>query len=273
MVEAAATALGIFLNPHRLGMMMVGVLSGTVVGILPGLGGIVSVAILMPFIFRLDAFAAMAMLTGALAVVHTSDTITSVLVGAPGSAASVPSVLEGHPLARQGQTARALGAAYLSSLAGGLIGAAGLTLSIPIARPLVLAFGSPELFLLCAMGVSFAGSLLGKQVGRGILAGLLGLLLGTVGPAPAAIELRYTFGQVYLWDGISLVIVALGAFGIAKVVSLLARGGAIAQRVELGYGWGQGIRDVIRYRWLLLRGALIGLWAGILPVIGATAGT
>lgn len=273
MLEAAGTALGIFLDPSRLAMMMVGVAAGIFVGILPGLGGIVSVAILLPFIFRLDAFAAMAMLTGSLAVVHTADTITSVLIGAPGSAASATSVIEGHPLARQGQAARALGAAFLSSLIGGLIGALGLTVSIPIARPLVLAFGSPELFMLCALGVSFAGSLLGKEVRKGIIAGLLGLLLGTIGPAPAAAELRYTFGQVYLWDGISLVVIALGTFGIAEVISLLAQGGSIAQTVDLGAGWAQGIRDVVQHRWLVLRGALIGLWAGILPAIGATAGT
>ncbi len=273
MLEAAGTALGIFLDPFRLGMLMVGVLAGIMVGILPGLGGIVSVAILLPFIFQLDAFAAMAMLTGSLAVVHTADTITSILIGAPGSAASATSVVEGHPLARQGQAARALGAAYLSSLVGGLIGALGLTVSIPIARPLVLAFGSPELFMLTALGVSFAGSLLGKEARKGIIAGLLGLLLGTIGPAPAAAELRFTFGQVYLWDGISLVVIALGAFGVAEVVSLLAQGGSIAQTVDLGAGWAQGIRDVMHHRWLVLRGALIGLWAGILPAIGATAGT
>ncbi len=269
----AATALGIFLDPFRLGMMMVGVFAGIMVGILPGLGGIVSVAILLPFIFRLDAFAAMAMLTGSLAVVHTADTITSVLIGAPGSAASATSVVEGHPLARQGQAARALGAAYLSSLIGGLMGALGLTVSIPIARPLVLAFGSPELFMLTALGVSFAGTLLGKEPRKGIIAGLVGLLLGTIGPAPAAAELRFTFGQVYLWDGISLVVIALGAFGIAEVVSLLAQGGSIARSVDLGAGWAQGVRDVLQHRWLVLRGALIGLWAGIIPAIGATAGT
>ncbi|MGQ0549788.1 MAG: tripartite tricarboxylate transporter permease, partial [Armatimonadota bacterium] len=98
-------------------------------------------------------------------------------------------------------------------------------------------------------------------------------LLGTIGPAPAAAELRYTFGQVYLWDGISLVVIALGTFGIAEVISLLAQGGSIAQSIDLGAGWAQGIRDVFQHRWLVLRGALIGLWAGILPAIGATAGT
>lgn len=254
-------------------MMLLGILVGLVIGILPGMGGIVSVAILLPFMVRLDAFAALAMVTGSLAVVHTSDTITSVLIGAPGSAASVTSVMEGHPLARQGQAARALSAAYLSSLIGGLIGALGLTLSIPIARPLVLSFGSPELFMLTALGVSFAGSLLGKETRKGLAAGLLGLLLGTVGPSPTAAEVRFAFNQVYLSDGLDLAIVALGIFGIAEVVSLLARGGAVAQRTQLGRGWLQGVHDVFEHRWLVLRGSLIGMWAGVLPAIGATAGT
>lgn len=273
MAEALNAALALFLVPHRLGMMLLGVLAGLVVGILPGMGGIVAVAVLLPFVVQLDVISALAMLTGALAVVHTSDTITSVLIGAPGSAASVTTVMEGHPLARQGQAARVLAAAYLSSLIGGLIGAVGLTLSIPIARPLVLAFGSPELFMLTALGVSFAGSLLGKEARRGVIAGLLGLLLGAVGPSPAAAQLRFTFGQIYLMDGMDLAIVALGIYGIAETIGILSRGGAIAERIDLGQGWLQGLRDVVQHRWLVLRGALIGMWAGILPAIGATAGT
>ncbi|MGH2453351.1 MAG: tripartite tricarboxylate transporter permease [bacterium] len=253
--------------------MLLGVLAGIIVGILPGMGGIVAVAILLPFVTQLDAVGALALLTGALAVVHTSDTVTSVLIGAPGSSASVTSVIEGHALAKQGQAARALSAAYLSSLIGGLIGALGLTLSIPIARPLVLSFGSPELFMLTALGVSFAGSLLGKEPRRGIIAGLLGLLLGSIGSAPAAAQVRFAFERLYLMDGLDLAIVALGIFGLAEVVSLLAKGGAIARRVDLGSGWMQGLRDVVEHRWLLLRGSLIGIWAGVLPAIGATAGT
>jgi TctA family transporter len=273
MPDAISAALALFLNPDRLSMMLLGVAVGLVIGMLPGMGGIVSVAILLPFVVRLDPVTSLAMITGALAVVHTSDTITSVLIGAPGSAASVPTVLEGHPLARQGQAARALGAAYLSSLIGGLIGALGLTLSIPIARPLVLSFGSPELFMLTALGVSYAGSLLGRETRKGLLAGLVGLLLGSVGPSPAAAEVRFAFDQVYLTDGLHLAIVALGAFGVAEVIALLARGGAVAARTDLGRGWLDGLRDVLRHRWLVLRGSLIGIWAGVLPAIGATAGT
>ncbi len=273
MAEALRAAVELFVNPARLGMLALGSAVGLLVGILPGMGGIVAVAILLPFMVKLDPFPALAMATGALAVVHTSDTITSVLIGAPGSAAAVPTMMEGHPMARRGEAARALAAAYLSSLVGGIIGAVGLTLSIPMARPLVLSFASPELFMLTVLGVSFAGSLLGKEPLKGLAAGLLGLLLGTVGPAPAAAEVRFAFGQVYLTDGIDLALVALGMFGLAEVVSLMARGGAVAQRVELGRGWWEGVLDVWRHRWLVLRGALIGMWAGVLPAIGATAGT
>ncbi|MGH2373980.1 MAG: tripartite tricarboxylate transporter permease [bacterium] len=271
MLQAALAALAVFADPQRLGLLMVGVLAGFVVGMLPGLGGIVAVSVLLPIIFRFDASTGLAMLTGALAVVYTSDTITAVLVGTPGSPASAPTAIEGHPLARQGQAARALSAAFLSSLVGGFLGILGLTLSIPIARPLVMLLGSPELFMFTALGVTYAGSLLGASRVKGMLAGLLGVLLGLIGPAPAAAEFRYIFGKLYLMDGLSLVLVALGVFGIAECVSLLARGGAIAADVGVGRGWLQGVRDVIEHRWLLLRGTLIGIWAGVLPAIGATA--
>lgn len=273
MAEAALQALQVFASPERLALLLFGILAGIIVGILPGMGGIVAVSLLLPYVLRMDAVAAVAVLTGALAVVHTSDTITSVLLGAPGSAASATSVIEGYPLARQGQAPRALSAAFLSSMLGGLIGALGLTLSIPVARPLVLALGAPELFLLTLLGVSYAGSLLGKEVRKGLLSGLLGMLLGLVGPSPAAAQVRFDFGSLYLMDGLPLAVVALGLFGVAEVVDLLARGGSIAQAAVLGRGWLDGVRDVLRHRWLVVRGALIGMWAGILPALGATAGT
>ena len=273
MWDAALVALQRFADPVHLGMLVAGVLAGTVIGILPGLGGIACVAILLPFIYTLDVHTAMILLVGSLAVVHTSDTITSVLIGTPGSAAAAATILDGHPLAKQGQAARALSAAFLSSLIGGLIGALFLTLSLPIARPLVLLFGSPELLMLCVLGLSFAGFLTGGAPLKGGLAACLGLLLGSVGSAPADAVNRYTFGQLYLLDGIPLVGVALGIFGIAEIIDLLAKGGQIAERIALGHGWLQGARDVLQHWGIVVRGALIGVWAGILPGIGATAGS
>jgi putative tricarboxylic transport membrane protein len=273
MWDAAFIALERFASPVHLAMLTAGVLAGTVIGILPGLGGIACVAILLPFIYTLDVHSAMILLVGSLAVVHTSDTITSVLMGTPGSAAAAATILDGHPLAKQGQAARALSAAFSASLIGGLIGAIFLTLSLPIARPLVLLFGSPELLMLCVLGLSFAGFLTGGAPLKGGLAVCLGLLLGSVGSAPADAVNRYTFDQLYLLDGIPLVGVALGIFGIAEIVDLLAKGGQIAERVPLGHGWLQGVRDVARHWGIVVRGSLIGVWAGILPGIGATAGS
>ena len=254
-------------------MLTAGVLAGTVIGILPGLGGIACVAILLPFIYTMDVHSAMILLVGSLAVVHTSDTITSVLIGTPGSAAAAATILDGHPLAKQGQAARALSAAFLSSLIGGLIGTVFLTLSLPIARPLVLLFSSPELLMLCVLGLSFAGFLTGGAPLKGGMAACLGLLLGSVGSAPADAVNRYTFGQLYLLDGIPLVGVALGIFGIAEIIDLLAKGGQIAERIGLGSGWLQGVKDVVQHWGIVVRGSLIGVWAGILPGIGATAGS
>lgn len=273
MWDAALIALQNFANPMHMAMLMAGVFAGTVIGILPGLGGIACVAILLPFIYTLDVHTAMILLVGSLAVVHTSDTITSVLIGTPGSAAAAATILDGHPLAKQGQAARALSAAFLSSLIGGLIGSVFLTLSLPIARPLVLLFGSPELLMLCVLGLSFAGFLTGGAPLKGGLAACLGLLLGSVGSAPADAVDRYTFGQLYLLDGIPLVGVALGIFGIAEIIDLLAKGGQIAERIPLGQGWLQGIKDVAQHWGIVVRGSLIGVWAGILPGIGATAGS
>jgi putative tricarboxylic transport membrane protein len=273
MWDAALIALERFASPLYLGMLTAGVLAGTIIGILPGLGGIAAVALLLPFIYTLDVHSAMVLLIGSLGVVHTADTITSVLIGTPGGAATAVTVLDGYPLAKQGQAARALSAAFLASLIGGLIGTVFLTLSLPIARPLVLLFGSPELLMLCVLGLSFAGFLTGGEPLKGGLAACLGLLLGSVGAAPAEAVYRYTFDQLYLSDGIPLVGVALGVFGIAEVIDLLAKGGRIAERVSLGQGWLQGVKDIVQHWGIVVRGSLIGVWAGILPGIGATAGS
>jgi putative tricarboxylic transport membrane protein len=273
MWDAALVALEKFANPLHLGMLTAGVVAGTIIGILPGLGGIAAVAILLPFIYTLDVHTAMILLIGSLAVVHTADTITSVLIGTPGGASTAVTVLDGYPLAKQGQAARALSAAFLSSMIGGLIGTVFLTLSLPIARPLVLLFGSPELLMLCVLGLSFAGFLTGGAPLKGGLAACLGLLLGSVGSAPADAVDRYTFNQLYLVDGIPLVGVALGIFGIAEIIDLLVKGGQIAERVGLGHGWMQGAKDVWQHWGIVVRGSLIGVWAGILPGIGATAGS
>lgn len=221
----------------------------------------------------MDSFAGLAMLLGAISVVYTSDTITSVLVGAPGSPASAPTAIEGHALAKQGQAARALGVGFLASAVGRIGGALVLTVAIPIAGPLVLALGTPELFMLALVGLYYASSMVGPNRAKGLAAACFGLFLGTIGPALAAADFRFTLDQAYLLDGLSLAIVALGLFGIAEVVAMLASGGGIAQGRTVLTDWGSGFGDFWRNRWLVLRSAVIGILGGFVPAVGASAST
>ncbi|MQA81323.1 MAG: hypothetical protein GEV10_23035 [Streptosporangiales bacterium] len=273
MLDAAFSALGQVLDPATLLMLLVGVLAGLVMGIIPGIGGTGAVAVLLPFVLLLEPPQAMAMIIGAVAVVHTSDTISSVLLGIPGSAAATVMLQDGHTMAKQGQAARALSIAFTASIFGGLLGALGLTLSIPLARPLVLLFASPELFMLTVLGVALTALLSKGNMLKGVIAGLLGILLGQVGAAPTAADYRFTFGQLELNEGLNLVAVALGVFGIAEIVHLITKRGAVSSVEGLGGGWRIGARDVLRHFPHVLRGSLVGIWAGVLPGVGATAGS
>lgn len=273
MTDAAFSALASLADPSLLLMLAIGVVAGLVIGLIPGLGGTGAVAILLPVTFGMEPEAALAMLIGALAVVHTSDTVAAVLLGAPGSASASVTMLDGYSMARQGQAKRALSLAFLSSMAGGLIGAVGLTLAIPLARPLVLSFGSPELFMLTILGVSLAAVLSRGNVVKGLMAGFLGLLLGLVGTSPTTAEERFSFGSLFLSDGVSLVAVALGIFGLAEIASRVGQRKVTEKPVELTGGWGAGIREWLTHWTQVVRGSLIGIWAGVLPGVGATAGT
>ncbi|GAB3071145.1 tripartite tricarboxylate transporter permease [Nocardioides zeae] len=273
MLDSALTALGSLTDPSLLVMLAVGVLAGLVIGLIPGLGGTGAVAILLPLTFGMDPAPALAMLIGALAVVHTSDTVAAVLLGAPGSASASVTMLDGYSMARNGEAKRALSLAFLSSMAGGIIGALGLTLAIPLARPLVLSFASPELFMLTILGVSLAAVLSRGNVVKGLVAGFLGLLLGLVGTSPTTAEERFTFGSLFLGDGLSLVAVALGIFGLAEIAGRVSQRRVTEDSVQLTGGWFSGIREWLTHWSQVIRGSLIGIWAGVLPGVGATAGT
>ncbi|EMY34424.1 hypothetical protein D477_009740 [Arthrobacter crystallopoietes BAB-32] len=273
MLDSAMAALASLADPSLLIMLLVGVVAGLVMGLIPGLGGTGAVAILLPITFGMEPASALALLIGALAVVHTSDTVSAVLLGAPGSASASVTMLDGYSMARKGQAKRALSLAFLSSMAGGIIGAVGLTLAIPLARPLVLSFASPELFMLTVLGVALAAVLSRGNVMKGLVAGLLGLLLGMVGTSPTTAEERFTFGSLFLGDGLSLVAVALGIFGLAEIASRASQRKGEDSPVKVTGGWGSGIREWLSHWSQVIRGSLIGIWAGVLPGVGATAGT
>jgi putative tricarboxylic transport membrane protein len=269
-LEAALKSLSIILDPSHFLMLIAGVLVGLSIGILPGLGGIVGMSILLPIIYGMDPHSAFALLIGMVAVIPTSDTFPSVMMGIPGSSASQATILDGYPLAKKGEAARALGAAFTASLIGGLFGAAVLTLIIPIARPIVLAFGSPELFMLALLGLSMVGVLSGNKPIKGVLAAGIGLMIGALGDAPALPEYRYTLGIEYLMDGVPLVIVGLGLFAFPEIFDLLIKGRSISEVATLGKGWLDGVKDAIHHKLIILRCSIIGVIVGFLPGLGGS---
>jgi TctA family transporter len=218
----------------------------------------------------MDTVSALALLIGLLAVVPTGDTFTSILMGIPGSAASQATILDGFPMAKRGEAARALSAAFFSSMIGGIFGALVLTAFVLVARPVILAFSSAELFMLTLLGLAMVGVLSGSSFVKGLLSCALGLLMGLVGAAPATGEWRLVLGIEYLVDGLPLVVVALGIFAIPEIIDLLRRNTAIAEVATLGRGWLKGIRDTLREWGIVLRCSGIGCLIGAMPGLGGS---
>jgi TctA family transporter len=251
--------------------LILGVLLGLSVGVFPGLGGIAGLSLVLPFIYGMDPVSGLAMMVGLVAVIPTSDTFASVLMGIPGSSASQATVLDGFPLAKKGEAARALSAAFASSLFGGLFGAVILTFFILIARPLVLAFGLPEMLMITILGLSMVAILAGRIPIKGIAAAGLGLMVGTIGEAGAGGSLRMsTYDFPYLIDGLSLVIVGLGIFAVPEIVALLRQDQSISRSGGLGAGWFEGIRDWWSNLFLSFRCAVIGVIVGVIPGLGGS---
>src|SRR5437870_3945508 len=215
------------------GLMLIGIAIGFVVGILPGLGGPTTLALMLPFIFKMSPVEAFAFLLGMAAVTNTTGDITSILFGIPGEPTTAATVVDGHAMAKNGEAGRALGAAIMSSLFGAVFGALVLAATIPVVRPLVLTFGSPEFFMLALLGITFVASLSGEAVLKGLVAAFLGLWLATIGLDPVTGMQRYTFGQLFLWDGIGLVPVTIGFYAIPELIEMATAGSSIA-KVDVG---------------------------------------
>ncbi|WP_321314242.1 tripartite tricarboxylate transporter permease [Halarcobacter sp.] len=268
--ETLMSAFSELMQVHHMLYLLGGVFLGILVGILPGLGGIVGFSIMLPFLYGMDQTSALAMLIGMVAVIPTSDTFTSVLMGIPGSSASQATVLDGYPMSKKGEAARALGAAFSASLVGGLLGALILSIFIIFARDLILKLGSAELFILGIFGLSMVGVLSGKSLYKGFIAAAIGLLLGSVGAAPATGEFRMTMDSYYLYDGIKLVILGLGVYAVPEIISLLVENKKISKAEKLGGSFVQGIKDMWISRWIVARCAPIGAMIGAIPGLGGS---
>ena len=256
--------------------MLVGIFVGFWVGILPGLGGATTLALMLPFIYTMDPTTAFAFLLGANAVTSTTGDITSILFGVPGEGITAATVVDGHPMAKNGEAGRALGAALMSSLVGSIFGAIALAVALAIVRPLVLSIGAAEFFMLALLGITFLSSLSGGNLIKGLIAGGLGLSLAMVGLDPIESIPRYTLEPIlgeanalFLWDGVALVAVTVGLFAIPEIIDLAVQRTSIARTVmgKVG-GVMQGVKDTFHHWWLVMRCSALGAYVGVLPGVG-----
>src|SRR3954465_8604198 len=256
MATSAGKAFVTLMEPHRLMFLGLGCMMGLVLGIVPGIGGLTGTAMLLPFPFSMDPYSAFALLLGLGATTATGDPIPAILFGVPGGAASAATVLDGFPMAKRGEAGRALSAAYMSSMMGGIFGAMLLAVSIPILRPVMLYLGSPDLLAFSVLGISMVAGLSGSAPLRGIAAGCIGVMIAMIGSDPQTGTLRWTMESLYLWDGLPLTPLLLGVFALPELCDLLIARVAIAagfEKADIYKGQWQGVKDCFENWWLIVR--------------------
>lgn len=258
--------------PVNLLLAFLGALVGTLIGVLPGIGPITGVAILLPLTFALGLTPAssLILLAGIYYGAMYGGSTTSILLNVPGETASVVTTLDGYQMARQGRAGSALAVAAVGSFFAGTISVVGLMLFAPLLSQLAIRFGPAEYFVLMVFALSLISALAGENVFKALIAGVFGLMLGTVGLDPSSGIERFTFGQLKLTDGIDFLVVAIGLFAVSEVIAMLEDGEAKAIKLErAGRVWLTAKEFAFSF-WSIIRGSFIGFFIGTLPGAGAS---
>ena len=260
------------LQPSNLLWCFVGVLLGTVVGIMPGLAPSGTIAMLLPLTFAMNPAAAMIMLAGIYYGAKYGGSTTAILLNVPGESASVVTCIDGHQMARKGRAGPALGIAAISSFIAGTVGVVGLMLIAPPLAKMALAFSSPEYFALMSLGLAMVVLLAGRSMLKALLATLVGLWLSSIGTDTFSTASRFTFGQLELLSGIDFVVVAIGVFAVGEVLaSMEARAEGHVMPVPKGLrNLLPSLRDLKDCRFAFANGSVLGFLIGVLPGAGST---
>lgn len=263
------SGFAIAFTPWNLFYCAVGAILGTAIGVLPGLGPPATIALLLPVTFKIEPVSAVIMLAGIFYGAMYGGSTTSILLNIPGEAASVVTCLDGYKMARQGRAGPALGISAIGSFIAGTLSVFGVSIVAPSLAAFALKFGPPEYFSLVILGLMMAVYLSEESVLKGLMMGVLGLLLGTVGIDPVLGVQRFTFGLSKLTDGFDFVVVVMGLFGIAEILSNL-------ETPEIRDIFKTPLKGLLptledwRQCWAsVLRGSLLGFFIGVLPGGGA----
>ncbi len=268
LLEGFAVALA----PLNLALALGGVVVGTVVGMLPGIGPINAIAVLIPVTFAagIPPESALILLVGIYYGSQYGNSISTILLNVPGTASSVVTALDGYALTRQGRGGQALAMSAIASFVGGTVSIFALVLLAPVLAGWAIRFGPAEYFALMVFAFSALSSFSGDSLVRGVASTGFGLWLATVGLDPNSAVPRFTFGRIELLDGLDFVVVTIGLFAVSEVLQLL-EGTRAGEEVSTAYGRVMiSARELARSGWTMVRGSVLGFLVGVLPGAGGT---
>ena len=265
-IEGLAYGFSVALSPNNILAVLGGALIGTLIGVLPGIGPVATMALLLPVTFVMSPTSAVIMLAGIYYGAMYGGSTTSILIKVPGEAASIVTAIDGYELAKKGRAGAALAIAATASFVAGTLGVVALMLFAPPLATFALAFGPPEFFGLALAGLFALSSISGRPLWQSLFVLSLGLGLATIGMDPVSGWLRYTFDSLTLSQGINLVPVVMGLLGIGEMLYVAEQGGGLPQ-VK-----GVKLKDMLpsRLEWRrswapMLRGGILGFFWGLVP--------
>jgi len=262
--------LGVALQPVNLLFCFIGVLIGTLVGVLPGLGPVAAISLLLPATFRAPPVASIIMLSGIYYGAMYGGSTTSILINIPGEAASVVTCFDGYQMARRGRAGPALGIAAFASFIAGTLAVVGLAFMAPPLAAMALKFGPPEYFSLMVLGLTVLTFLAGGSMLKSLMMACFGVVIGNVGLDLITARPRFTFGLDILLDGVGLVPVVMGLFGISEVLLNVEEKLSERKIFKTEFkGLLPNLQDWKESIWPILRGSGLGFFLGILPGGGA----
>ena len=257
-------------TPFNFGLLMLGTLGGLILGATPGLSPTMTVALLIPFTFRLEATEGLILLGAAYTSTVAGGAVSAILLNIPGAPANIATTLDGYKMAEKGHGARALQLSFLSSAAGGVFGVLLLIFLTPVLARWALLFGPSHIFWLAMLGVTVIGTLEAGSVVKGLMSGCIGLWLSTIGFDDIMGEQRFIFHSS-LSGGINVIPALIGLFAIPQVISMFAKGRTTSRTEKLSverHPISEAIREVVRRYRALSLGAVIGSIVGLIPGVG-----
>lgn len=269
-MDVVLEGLALLIDPFNIFLILCGVLIGVLVGALPGLSSPIAVALLLPFTISLEPVPAIAMMAALYCAGTFGGSITAILINAPGAPPAVATAFDGYPMAKRGEAGRALGLAAVSSVSGGIISLVIFLLATPFLAQVALKFRPQEYFALAVFALSMLASISGKSSIRNLIAGAVGVLIGTVGIHLTTGVERFTFGNAEFSDGIHFVPVLIGLFAMSELLNQSQTLTVVYERITSVVVKLPSREDFKKIKWTILRSSGIGTFIGILPAEGST---